>query len=67
MELQVTKIKGELPRGYLKTLSEMTGYGLTSVWLTMNGRRFNIKIIEAALKLRAEYMERQNLLKNQVS
>lgn len=66
MELQVTKLKEDMPRGYLKLLSARTGYGVTSIWLTMNGRRVNLQIIEAAIKLRDEYKERQNFLKQAI-
>jgi predicted transcriptional regulator len=64
MELieKLAKLKKELPKGYSQKISQMSGYSPAMVSKVLSGKATNLRILEAALKLRQEYRQQLDSL-----
>ncbi len=63
---ELKKIKGRLPRGYLKLIAERTGKSESSVYKTLSGLMHNTTILEEAISMAKEHTEHINKLKKQI-
>ena len=60
---ELEKLRSKLPKNNLEALSKITGFSTVYIWQVLNGERKNDVIIDAAIQLAKEELEKINARK----